>query len=72
MLGVLGDTWSVGIQYFSSPILEMKLSLSGVILPKFPVSLGAVPSPQRRSSALAGVLCDRAPLLGLCWVLAWG
>lgn len=38
VLGVLGDNLLVDIQYFSSPVLEMKQTPSGLILPKFPVA----------------------------------
>lgn len=69
MLEMLGDALSVAIKYFSSPVLEMKQTPSELIVPKFP---SAVASPRGGSSALAGKVCDRAHLLGLCWVLAWG
>lgn len=70
VLGMLGDNLSVDIQYFSSLVLDMKQTPSG--LTQIPCTPSAVPSPQGRSSALAGKVCDRAPLLGLCWVLIWG
>lgn len=54
VLGVLGDALSADIQYFSTPVLEMKQTPSVLIVPQFPVSPGAVPSPQGGSSALAG------------------
>lgn len=46
MLGVLGDVsrhfsisiLSADIQYFSSPVLEMKQTASVLLVPKFPVS----------------------------------
>lgn len=72
MLEVLGDALSVDVKCFSSSVLEMKQTPSVLIVPKFPVSSSAVPSPQEGSSALTGKVCDRAHLLGLCWVLAWG
>lgn len=72
VLGVFGDALLVDIQYFPSPMIEMKQTPCVVTAPEFPVSPIALPSPQGGSSALAGKVCDRASLLGLCWVLAWG